>query len=41
LDGDEIELNDTVGEAVLTTNVTLLLKPAAFPSELGWVALAV
>ena len=30
-----------VGEAVLTTNVTLLLFPAGFPSELGCVACAV
>src|SRR5438309_681189 len=29
----------TVGEAVLTTNVIALLLPAAFPSELGCVAI--
>jgi hypothetical protein len=40
-DGDGGWLNDTVGDAVLTTNVTLLLLPSGFPSELGCVATAV
>jgi hypothetical protein len=40
-DGDGGLFNVTVGEAVLTTNVTLLLLPAGFPNELGCVATAV
>jgi hypothetical protein len=40
-DGDAGLFNVTVGEAVLTANVTLLLLPAGFPNELGWVATAV
>jgi hypothetical protein len=31
----------TDGAAVLMVKVTLLLLPAGFPSELGWVAIAV
>jgi hypothetical protein len=40
-DGDGGPVSVTVGEAVLIVNVTLLLLPAGFPSELGWVAIAV
>jgi hypothetical protein len=41
LDGDAMEFNDTPGDAVLTTKVTLLLLPSGFPRELGCVAIAV
>jgi hypothetical protein len=41
LDGEGGVLSVTVGGAVSTTNVTWLLLPGGFPSELGWVAVAV
>src|SRR6202035_1819198 len=41
LDGVLIEFSVTVGGDVLTVNVTALLLPAGFPSELGWLACAV
>lgn len=40
LDGDLTELNATVGAAVLTVKLTVLLLPVGFPSELAWVAIA-
>jgi hypothetical protein len=41
LDGDGGAFNVTSGGSVFTTNVTVLLTPAGFPSELSWVAVAV
>jgi hypothetical protein len=41
LDGDFGGFKVTVGAEVLTVKVTVLLFPAAFPSELGCVAIAV
>jgi hypothetical protein len=41
LDGDTGWPSVTVGEAVSTVNVTGALTPAALPSELGCVAIAV
>jgi hypothetical protein len=40
-EGDGGPVSVTVGEAVLIVNVTLLLLPAGFPNELGWIAIAV
>src|SRR5258708_21204735 len=41
LEGDSTGFSVTVGEAVLTVNVTVLLRPSELPSELGCVATAV
>jgi hypothetical protein len=41
LEGDFGWSNVTIGELVSTMNVTCALLPAGFPSELGWVAIAV
>ncbi len=40
-DGEVIDFRVTLGEAVLMVNLTPLLVPAGFPSELDWVATAV
>src|ERR1035441_7852483 len=40
-DGEGGRFSVTVGEAVSTSNVTGLLSPSGFPSELGWTATAV
>ena len=40
LDGEEIELRLTLGDAVLTVNLMLLLSPCGFETELTWVATA-
>src|ERR1017187_4275842 len=40
-EGEGGRFSVTVGEAVSTSNVTGLLVPAGFPSELGWTATAV
>jgi hypothetical protein len=40
-DGEEIEFNETVGEAVLTVNLMAVLFPSGFETELDWVATAV
>src|SRR3954447_8896594 len=41
LEGDSTAFSVTVGEAVLTVNVTVLLRPSELPIELGCVATAV
>ena len=41
LEGEVIEFSDTLGDAVLTVNLMLLLVPAGLLTELAWVAAAV